>query len=684
MICPTTATAGVPIVSPVLLRTHLNLDLASDYPIEDEMFRFRIAAEGLIPGTEFTTEIDGSVTFDSEAEAHESLTASIAVPYAGNWTVKITEGLLNPQHLFGSPFVVTVEPAPTDPAHCTSHFTSVVTAGTEFSASVQPKDAFLNPTDHADDSFYGRKGDDSDTDYQLVRSGDEFSYSKTLAAAGDYVFSVHHAVTNSEIAGSPFHYKVVAASPSAARTSHNIPVGDKGVAKKIESSTAYPLVLQVFPSDKYLNPIAAASGYKVVVSGLSDDLDDTYQLNSGTFFKTSIQLPKNLRTTIVLKFMYGSTVIGDGKEVRIPVSPPASYTLYYVVGLTFLAFAFFVKFLYDKYGKAAIERGEEKQVTAQGKLREVLTGKIRVQQFFLTIELIDAFSDLANGILKFLDGAGSLHFLLYYGFILLAFVSVPLGIRQILQRSRVKKGYRGMLTGTEEEVAMYAKALDETETDVTAQSRRLKCNFIVLELTVTELGIHGLMWEDAPSLLLNGVVIMLNMGREEKATLSMYASFISFGFSCVMTGRKMGLPSAKKALLVKKRDIEKAMRINDGVSNVEDMEGGGVARQATARISNLFRNMKTIRATAGPVSIVPVGGSSSIGSSSSAKMEEGGVEQGKSEERSFYGSPLEEDLRKQLSVTSRLLEDEKEQRLQLEDSNVTLRKRIVQLENKVE
>jgi hypothetical protein len=658
------------------------------------MFRYRVAAEGQIPGTKFTTEIDGSVTFDSEAEAHESLTASIAVPYAGNWTVKITEGLLNSQHLLGSPFVVSVEPAPTDPAHCTSHFTSVVTAGSVFSVSVQPKDAFLNPTYHADDSFYGRKGDDSDTDYQLVRSGDEFSYSKTLATAGEYVFSVHHAVTNSGIAGSPFHYKVVAASPSAARTSHNIPVGDKGVAKKIESSTAYPLVLQVFPSDKYFNPIAAASGYKVVVSGLSDDLDDTYQLNSGTFFKTSIQLPKNLRTTIVLKFMYGSTVIGDGKEVRIPVSPlspPASYTSYYVVGLTFLAFAFFVKFLYDKYGKAAIERGEEKQVTAQGKLKEVLTGKIRMQQFFLTIELIDAFSDLANGILKFLDGAGSLHFLLYYGFILLAFVSVPLGIRQILQRSRVKKGYRGMLTGTEEEVAMYAKALDETETDVTAQSRRLKCNFIVLELTVTELGIHGLMWEDAPSLLLNGVVIMLNMGREEKATLSMYASFISFGFSCVMAGRKMGLPSAKKALLVKKRDIEKAMRINDGISNVEDMEGGGVARPSTAHISNLFRNMKTIRATAGPVSIVPVGGSSSIGSSSSVKMEEGGVGQGRSEERSIYGSPLEEDLRKQLSETSRLLQDalersaeEKEHRLQLEDSNVMLRKRIVLLENKVE
>ena len=87
-----------------------------------------------------------------------------------------------------------------------------------------------------------------------------------------------------------------------------------------------------------------------------------------------------------------------------------------------------------------------------------------------------------------------------------------------------------------------------------------KRTFILLELTITELGINGLMLEDGPSLLLNGIVLMLNMSAGRKATRSTYASFVSFGFSCFMGGRKMSLPSVRRALLAKKRDLEEVMR----------------------------------------------------------------------------------------------------------------------------
>jgi serine/threonine protein kinase len=323
---PSAATAGVPIVSSITLRTHLDLAIATDFPIESETYRYQVSAEGLIPGTEFTTKIHGAVAVSGGADDQASLTASVSVPYSGSWTVSITEGLLNPQSLLGSPFVVVVGPAPTDPASCASAFTSEVVAGTDFSVSVLPMDAFLNPTAHASDSFYGEL---SGSEHELERVDDEFSYSKTLAAAGEYDFLVFHTATGTQIVNSPFHFKVTAASPSADWSSHNI-ANKAGVVRTVDTSSASDLVLQVFPKDKYLNPIADAAGYEVAISGLDDSSDGTYELRSASNFLLTIVLPKGLRTTVVLKFMYEGNVIGDGKEVRIPAAPaePLNKQLY--------------------------------------------------------------------------------------------------------------------------------------------------------------------------------------------------------------------------------------------------------------------------------------------------------------------------------------------------------------------
>jgi hypothetical protein len=91
------------------------MDLRETYPIEEETHRYQIKAVGLIPGTQFTTDIYGDVKFNHSAFTFASLTANVTVPYAGAWIVTVTEGLLNPQTLLGSPYEVQVNPAPTDP-----------------------------------------------------------------------------------------------------------------------------------------------------------------------------------------------------------------------------------------------------------------------------------------------------------------------------------------------------------------------------------------------------------------------------------------------------------------------------------------------------------------------------------------------------------------------------------------
>jgi serine/threonine protein kinase len=328
------AIAGVPIITPIVLRTHLNQALDSSYPIVNELYRFKISASGFIPGTEFVTSIEGYIHYDSNAEAHESLLGNITIPYKGEWVITITEGLLNPQNLFGSPFEISVDSGPTDPNSCASQLMSTnnVEAGSNFSVSIWPRDAFLNPTAHDHDSFYGiLNGGDKVT--QLVRTDSEFTHSEKIKEAGKYFFSIFHASTGSgseiagtEIANSPFHFEVIPASPNAGKTTHNKP------NKKIDSSSESSLTLQVYPMDFYLNPITFASGYKVNVAGHSSDVDGDYELASTVGYATTLTIPKGLEATIIVTFILNNDTIGDGNPLSIIVAPPPSQIML-IVGI---------------------------------------------------------------------------------------------------------------------------------------------------------------------------------------------------------------------------------------------------------------------------------------------------------------------------------------------------------------
>ena len=96
--------------------------------------------------------------YDKYSPAHASLTASVVIPYAGDWSVSVTQGTFNVQHFLGSPRLITVAAAVTDPDSC---FVKIpggrsITAGSSFKAIVETFDEFENPTSHPEDSFKSR------------------------------------------------------------------------------------------------------------------------------------------------------------------------------------------------------------------------------------------------------------------------------------------------------------------------------------------------------------------------------------------------------------------------------------------------------------------------------------------------------------------------------------------------
>jgi hypothetical protein len=70
----------------------------------------------------------------------------------------VKQGTYNVQHFLGSPHLLTVAPAATDPAFCVLDFPNgkTITAGASFEAIVETFDEFENPTSHPEDSFKSR------------------------------------------------------------------------------------------------------------------------------------------------------------------------------------------------------------------------------------------------------------------------------------------------------------------------------------------------------------------------------------------------------------------------------------------------------------------------------------------------------------------------------------------------
>jgi hypothetical protein len=202
--------------------------------------------------------------YNKYSPAHASLTASVVIPYAGNWSVSVTQGTYNVQHFLGSPHLITVAAAATDPASCEADFPVVVQAGSAFTALVFTFDEFENPTSHPEDYFnFTYVGEDASMTVSRDGASPDVKFSELMTSAGSYKLNVTFADTGDEIAGSPLNFDVLAGTADAASSTHNI-VFDEFESRK---SADVELELRVDPFDQFNNTLPTATGYAVSING---------------------------------------------------------------------------------------------------------------------------------------------------------------------------------------------------------------------------------------------------------------------------------------------------------------------------------------------------------------------------------------------------------------------------------
>ncbi|GMI21283.1 hypothetical protein TeGR_g2092, partial [Tetraparma gracilis] len=143
----------------------------------------------------------GISKYNKYSPAHASLTASVIIPYAGDWTLEVTQGTYNVQHFLGSPHLITVAAAATDPASSTASVSSNLEVGGFLTASISTFDAHGNPTNDPSDALTYWLNDDSTP--ALLDSN-------TISAQVDVpgLQLLHVAVNGVEIRGSPYSFSV--------------------------------------------------------------------------------------------------------------------------------------------------------------------------------------------------------------------------------------------------------------------------------------------------------------------------------------------------------------------------------------------------------------------------------------------------------------------------------------------
>ncbi|GMI25791.1 hypothetical protein TeGR_g6866, partial [Tetraparma gracilis] len=133
----------------------------------------------------------GNEPYDEDSPAHASLTASVVIPYAGDWTLDVTQGTYNVQHFLGSPQLITVAAAATDPDSCVVKIPGgrSITARSSFEAIVETFDEFENPTSHPEDSFKSRvelgNSEENFDNRHVLPPDHAFSELQTLYAAAE-------------------------------------------------------------------------------------------------------------------------------------------------------------------------------------------------------------------------------------------------------------------------------------------------------------------------------------------------------------------------------------------------------------------------------------------------------------------------------------------------------------------
>ncbi|GMI26849.1 hypothetical protein TeGR_g9745, partial [Tetraparma gracilis] len=501
------------------------------------------------------------------------------------------------EHIGGSPYTYFVSEGPTDPDSCLLDFNPSVKAGEEFRVVIMTYDFHGNPTKHMDDVFLCTL-DDGDA-VEVTHNDDRSVMCPILVtAAGPNRLTIVHVPTNTEVASSPISFDVSPAAADAASSTHNL-----GETKGIISNHGATITVQVFPRDAYGNKVVTAAGFEVKMTALGQESSSSLIPNND--YLGVIPIPEDLDATITLEFTLDGVPIGDGEMAAIVVSPPPNndtMVLYLGAVLGILIQFAIVVSVYKRFCSSRIKRAEEQVVSIKESLKKSLDGKVSTQTGLQSLEGFDTMSDAANAVVLGAVGASSARMnpVLWYGLVGHGGLMVLLGLYQFIQRGRIKQGYMDILSGTDETLLTLAKATNKAQdkgklVELDESSLEVRRNMVNVQISSLELGIAGLLFEDVPALVLNAAVLLLKLGageegeeeggREGREKLTTYLSFAAFAFSCLMAGRKLGMPGQRKELYMEKLHLEMALNKKKGRVEV------GAERKG---VRDMFASMKKL------------------------------------------------------------------------------------------
>ncbi|GMI24899.1 hypothetical protein TeGR_g14185 [Tetraparma gracilis] len=323
--------AGERIEVALVMMDAYNFTVSADHSTSAHDLALEVSASGYITGTNFTTTIEGEILYNKDSPAHASLTASVVIPYAGDWSVSVTQGTYNVQHFLGSPHLIKVAPAPTAPANCEADFPILVKAGSNFTATVSTFDAFENPTVHPGDSFTFKHVGENASATVFRDDASTVTFSELMTSARSYKLNVTFADTGAQIANSPLNFDVFPASASAATST-----ASAGNTTSIESATDIPLPLQAFIRDAFGNEVLDAPGVAVQVQGLDpvDPVAVVVHVLEGPRYSHTVTVPESLEAALVIGFSLDGVQIGEPVEIIVAPPPPDFTKVYIAVGVS--------------------------------------------------------------------------------------------------------------------------------------------------------------------------------------------------------------------------------------------------------------------------------------------------------------------------------------------------------------
>ena len=221
----------------------------------------------------------------------------------------------------------------------------------------------------------------------------------------------------------------------------------------------------------------------------------------------------------------------------------------------------------------------ETKLSAEKKLREMVSDRIQRRYFWLAVETIDVLSDLLNFLVVVVSGVGigSAQFII---FLTIALMSCTTGFYGVFMRFRMIPGYSKILEGDKETMEVYAKGICHTSdmSKITLENLLIRLDMLPMDLTVIELALRGMLLEDIPSTIVN-LGFVISEGKIGLGAVSLVPLFAAL-ISVFLTGRKSGLVGKRTEIVEVKRDIEGALEKEEALG----VGGEGIRKKLSGKL----------------------------------------------------------------------------------------------------